>query len=929
MEYDGNIKLGVSVKVDSSDVSSQMNKFNKDIFLQIDKANKELTMYMSKAQAEAFGQIGFEKLGDLYANVGKDAAVQFLSNFQSTLASQGLDAAQKVVSDQITPNIRPKVLDPPESHTEYKELIDYINQLKATLRTGLDSDGTVLDDRLVAQVVQELEMAKKELAEMQRPPEVQLPSEQKQEQQQQLSEYQQLVQQISQLQTIIRSGISTDGTVLDNQQIALAVAELENAKKKLAEIQKPNQKEQINNMQRLKSVIGGVGKAALGAGTAVKTMGGGIKNAASRMKQLGRVGEKGVNTLRKGFKKTFGNVLRLGFGMRSLFFLIRRIRTAAIESLKTIAKAFPEFNKDMSELKTSIAGLKASLGTALQPLISMLLPTINQIILRLTEAINKVGEFFASFSGQGYIYKATAAQQDFAKATDKVNQKLGDYDNLKVIGQEENNFEPSYSKQSVAGTMNDFANMLKDAWEKADFTDVGRVIGEKFKKMLTNVQDNLIPKADEFAQKFMSSIATAINGFTGVDGLASSIGDTLALAVNTAINGINTFVATTDWYQVGKFLGDGIYNFLLNIDWERIGEAAANGFNALKDFIVGIFDRDWSEIGKDIGKGFESFKEKLNFGTLGDDISNVFQNVFDNVTTKLLPSLFSTIANLFSPLVTFLHPVIEIVMKIADVVSNWASKIFPNLAGVIGAILEMLTPIWEIVDVLLSTILEVLDPIISSLGDNFLPTLRDLFTNILQPITELLTKVVVPVLKVVAPILKAIGGVVGWLIEVVSFLMTIVNKIFDSIVNKIKSGGIKNALKSALNVIITLLNGLIDGLNAIVTPFRAIIMALGNVFGQKWTMDTIKIPHIPKLAQGAVLPANKPFLAMVGDQKSGTNVEAPLETIRQALREELAITGGGNNQTIVLQLDGRTVAKVVWDENQKRYKQLGHAPSYA
>ena len=43
------------------------------------------------------------------------------------------------------------------------------------------------------------------------------------------------------------------------------------------------------------------------------------------------------------------------------------------------------------------------------------------------------------------------------------------------------------------------------------------------------------------------------------------------------------------------------------------------------------------------------------------------------------------------------------------------------------------------------------------------------------------------------------------------------------------------------------------------------------------------MPSIPRLAQGAVLPANKPFMAVVGDQRHGTNVEAPLATIQQAL----------------------------------------------
>ena len=43
--------------------------------------------------------------------------------------------------------------------------------------------------------------------------------------------------------------------------------------------------------------------------------------------------------------------------------------------------------------------------------------------------------------------------------------------------------------------------------------------------------------------------------------------------------------------------------------------------------------------------------------------------------------------------------------------------------------------------------------------------------------------------------------------------------------------------------------------------------------------------NVPHLATGSVLPPNRPFLAMVGDQSSGTNVEAPLDTIKQAVAE--------------------------------------------
>lgn len=54
----------------------------------------------------------------------------------------------------------------------------------------------------------------------------------------------------------------------------------------------------------------------------------------------------------------------------------------------------------------------------------------------------------------------------------------------------------------------------------------------------------------------------------------------------------------------------------------------------------------------------------------------------------------------------------------------------------------------------------------------------------------------------------------------------------------------------------------------------------------------ITAPQIPYLAQGAVIPANHEFLAVLGDQSSGTNVEAPLETIKEALAEVMTAYGG-------------------------------------
>ena len=84
-----------------------------------------------------------------------------------------------------------------------------------------------------------------------------------------------------------------------------------------------------------------------------------------------------------------------------------------------------------------------------------------------------------------------------------------------------------------------------------------------------------------------------------------------------------------------------------------------------------------------------------------------------------------------------------------------------------------------------------------------------------------------------------------------------------------------------------------------------------------------KPPLIPKLAQGAVLPPNRPFLAMVGDQRSGTNVEAPLSTIEEAVENVLTRRGGDGPYTIVLQVGSQRLGSVVLKSLKDASRQNG------
>ena len=91
------------------------------------------------------------------------------------------------------------------------------------------------------------------------------------------------------------------------------------------------------------------------------------------------------------------------------------------------------------------------------------------------------------------------------------------------------------------------------------------------------------------------------------------------------------------------------------------------------------------------------------------------------------------------------------------------------------------------------------------------------------------------------------------------------------------------AMNGFVNIGVSIINSFIDlivmGLNAIQIDIPEWVPLIG---GRHFGFNLVA-PQIPYLAQGAVIPPNREFMAVLGDQKHGTNVEAPLTTIQEAL----------------------------------------------
>lgn len=103
---------------------------------------------------------------------------------------------------------------------------------------------------------------------------------------------------------------------------------------------------------------------------------------------------------------------------------------------------------------------------------------------------------------------------------------------------------------------------------------------------------------------------------------------------------------------------------------------------------------------------------------------------------------------------------------------------------------------------------------------------------------------------------KTISDVIKNSLNLFEGLFIGVKQILDGIIRIFKGdfkNGINSAMKGIGNIIISVLNTVINGFNAFILPMRGLIVAAGKITGKKWTMNTIKIPRIPRLAKGGII----------------------------------------------------------------------------
>lgn len=171
----------------------------------------------------------------------------------------------------------------------------------------------------------------------------------------------------------------------------------------------------------------------------------------------------------------------------------------------------------------------------------------------------------------------------------------------------------------------------------------------------------------------------------------------------------------------------------------------------------------------------------------------------------------------------------------------------------------------------------------------------------------------------------------------------LVEKIKDGIVKKFTAakdkvvdifGSIKASITNVLNKVIGIVNRAIGTVNSAIGGIESAFSfgpwEVPTPFGKKtigFSATFPRVPTIPYLAKGAVIPPRSEFLAVLGDQKQGNNIETPEALLRKIFREETAgrQTGGGDYRFIA-QINRRTVFDEIIEEAKLRRSTSGRNP---
>lgn len=662
------------------------------------------------------------------------------------------------------------------------------------------------------------------------------------------------------------------------------------------------------------------------------------------------------------------------FGKRIKSMLKRVFAFSVIlKGLNAIKNAIGSMLSSNSQLNASVENLKAVLRGFLSQVVSALVPLLTQAASVLAGAFERIAQIIDSIFGTNIVGAISQQRADASAAIQAENaQRMAEYN--EQVAESQNAQARAAQRQAQA------AKKLEEAQKKANqqlfsFDELNKMAEESSEDLADEVEDS----ADDGGYVPFPELQNDwTQALSPTDGALQGIFEWLDKIRDRILNDVDgPFARIREGLELIKQGWDellqGFANGDLGLIWQGIGdiiigalyiiEGAISAFLDWLDEITGGRFHEIFEGMKLTIHGFVEFVEGLLRGDLGlafqglndmvDGVGMTMKGVISSVTGAFHDALDGALAELKKKLPQFeglFNVTGEFLHGLIDNISNYLQQKIDGDVEIIHGVLEMLEGVFSLsFDKFLSGFRRVSDGIQSNIRalfdfiQNMVNSASDFLRNAITGVFDFLSQQFPQarwlfegfktfLLGIGSAIHGAITGIIhgisNYLQSTLDGIMQMIEGNLNLLVGIITLDGerVVNGLKGIVNGFITVVEGILDSVIYGVVDFvNGIIDGLSMIPGVYIPSITFHGVNLPRLAQGAVIPPNREFMAILGDQKQGTNIEAPESLMRQVVREEtgplladmvaalltanIGSSSNGSERDLVLMVDRKELAR--------------------
>lgn len=493
---------------------------------------------------------------------------------------------------------------------------------------------------------------------------------------------------------------------------------------------------------------------------------------------------------------------------------------------------------------------------------------------------------------------------------------------------------------NLVGGFESYLSRNKDRIKKflVDVFNVGTEIADEFGLIAKTI-------AEVFAKTFGTQTAQDLTG--NLIGIFASLGG-LAVEIFARYERDKMYLAWQPWIDNKDKLVEAINETIAPI--QHLAQVIEDFLNDTSDKIIAFYDESVKPFIDYIESGCASILETLldlynsyvapiiyEWGTRLEDLINGpltdFVDKFLDVCAKIIDALQQIWNNVLVPLINW---ILQNVIPLLAPVVQWLGDAAIDL---LGAAVEMANGILDMLGGLIDFLVGVFTgdwkkafsgagQIAQGFADTCGAVIEWIGDYILTPFMSLVKKL----FSVDWVKYFGVAGIAPQVLcDLIKSIFKTMKNVFIGIMNFVKyafTGDWRNAWQSVKNIFSSIMSGIGDvvraPINGIISMVNQAIGAINNLIRGVNRIPHVNIPtigRIPHLASGAVIPPNQEFLAMLGDQKSGNNIEAPEGLIRKIVREESG--GKASTYRFVAQLDRKIIFDETISEGKLRQMQTG------